>query len=150
MWLNEDGLPRTAHGWQHTFRTAKERLARMGLTRFAGAAHMLRHSFALRWFAIGRLIYAQRLAYLTEEETADFRAEFGSTWSLVQTLLGHRNPQTPMNVYLEPFRSLEVELLLAHIQDAAVSELLGELFAGERRVLGDPLADRTCRSGLAG
>jgi integrase len=140
VWLNEDGMPRAPHGWHHTFETANRRLARMGLTGFAGAAHMLRHSFALRWFAVGRLLYGRRLAHLSEEETKDFREQFGSTWNLVQTLLGHRNPQTTMEVYLEPFRSLEVELLLAHIEGVAASALLRELFAGDRRVLGDPLA----------
>lgn len=140
VWLNEDGLPRAPHGWHHTFDTANLRLERMGLVGFAGAAHMLRHSFALRWFAVGRLIYGWRLAHLSEEETKDFREQFGSTWNLVQTLLGHRNPQVTMDVYLEPFRSLEVELLLAHVEGVAASALLRELFAGERRVLGDPLA----------
>ncbi|RFU42255.1 hypothetical protein DZF91_07505 [Actinomadura logoneensis] len=141
VWLNEDGMPRAPHGWHHTFATANRRLARMGLAGFAGAPHMLRHSFALRWFAVGRMIYGQRLAHLSSEETKDFRAEFGSTWSLVQTLLGHRNPQTTMAVYLEPFRSLEVELLLAHAEGVAASGLLRDLFAGEPRVLGDPLAE---------
>lgn len=140
VWLNEDGMPRAPHGWHHTFETANRRLARMGLVGFAGAAHMLRHSFALRWFAVGRMIYGQRLAHLTDEETKDFREQFGSTWNLVQTLLGHRNPQTTMNIYLEPFRSLDVELLLAHIEGVAAAALLRELFSGERRVLGDPLA----------
>ncbi|MER6816351.1 site-specific integrase [Spirillospora sp. NPDC000708] len=141
VWLNEDGTPRAPHGWHHTFATANRRLARMGLAGFAGAPHMLRHSFALRWFAVGRMIYGRRVAHLSGEETKDFRAEFGSTWSLVQTLLGHRNPQTTMAVYLEPFRSLEVELLLSHAEGVAASTLLGDLFAGEPRVLGDPFAE---------
>jgi integrase len=141
VWLNEDGLPRAPHGWHHTFEVANRRLARLGLAGFAGAAHMLRHSFALRWYAVGRLIYGQRLAHLSDQEAKDFREQFGSTWNLVQTLLGHRNPQTTMEIYLEPFRSLDVELLLAHIEGAAASGLLRELFAGDRRVLGDPLAE---------
>ncbi|MFK0017128.1 hypothetical protein [Streptomyces sp. NPDC091027] len=54
VWLNEDGLPRVAHGWQHTFDTGNERVARAGLTSFEAHAHMMRHSFALRWYSVGR------------------------------------------------------------------------------------------------
>jgi len=139
VWLNEDGMPRAPHGWHHTFDTVNRRLAQMGLAGFAGSPHMLRHSFALRWYAVGRMLYSKRVGHLTEAETKDFRQEFGSTWLLVQTLLGHQNPQTTMNVYLEPFQSLEVELLLAHVEGVGASALMSELFASDPRVLGDPL-----------
>jgi hypothetical protein len=43
LWLNEDGLPRAAHGWAHTFDTANERAARAGLRGVVATAHMLRH-----------------------------------------------------------------------------------------------------------
>ena len=78
LWLNEDGVPRDPHGWEHTFATANERLARLGFTGFAGSPHMMRHSFALRWYSVGRLLYVARFAYLTEDETRDFREQFGN------------------------------------------------------------------------
>jgi site-specific recombinase XerD len=48
LWLNEDGTARAPRGWHHTFDTANQRLARLSFVGFAGAAHMMRHSFALR------------------------------------------------------------------------------------------------------
>jgi site-specific recombinase XerD len=99
LWLNEDGLPRDPHGWHGTFANANTRIRQLGLTEFAVTAHMLRHSFALRWFAIGKLASASRLQHLSEDETRDFRAQFGDTWHLVQTMLGHRSVETTKNVY---------------------------------------------------
>jgi integrase len=58
------------------------------------------HTFALRWFAVGKLASASRLQHLSEDETRDFRAQFGDTWHLVQTMLGHRSVETTKNVYL--------------------------------------------------
>jgi site-specific recombinase XerD len=102
LWLNEDGLPRDPHGWHGTFANANARIRQLGLTDFAVTAHMLRHSFALRWFSVGKLASASRLQHLNEEETRDFRAQFGDTWHLVQTMLGHRSVETTKNVYLNP------------------------------------------------
>ncbi|CAL9548480.1 Tyrosine recombinase XerC [Streptomyces sp. enrichment culture] len=140
LWLNEDGLPRDPHGWEHTFNEANSRLARLGLVGFAGAPHMLRHSFALRWFSVGRLLYDRTLAHLTPEETRDFRHEFGSAWDLVQMLLGHADQRTTKEIYLEPFQALEVEMLLMHADVGAIPDLMSAVFAGDRRVQGDPLA----------
>lgn len=61
---------------------------------------MHRHSFALKWFSVGKLIFAQRLGHLTEEEMRDFREQFGDHWHLVQTMLGHRRVETTKEVYL--------------------------------------------------
>jgi integrase len=102
VWLNEDGVPRSAHGWQHTFAQANARIAREGLAGFRATPHMLRHSCALRWYSVGRLAYEHRFAHLTEEETKDFRAQFGDTWDLVATILGHRSPETTKQHYLNP------------------------------------------------
>ncbi|MFD8319848.1 hypothetical protein [Kitasatospora purpeofusca] len=80
LWLNEDGMPRDPHGWQHVFTQANQRLRDgLGLEGFAGAAHMLRHSFALRWFSVGRLLFDRKFAHLDGEELRDLRYEFGST-----------------------------------------------------------------------
>ena len=50
--------------------------------------------------------YEQRFAHLDSEEQKDFREQFGDTWDLVATMLGHSNPQTTRSHYLEPFRAL--------------------------------------------
>src|SRR5439155_1686392 len=82
--------------------------------------HMLRHSCALRWYAVGRLAYERRFGHLDEDEQRNFRAQFGNTWDRVATMLGHRSPETTRRHYLEPFRTLELELLLHHAQQGAV------------------------------
>lgn len=135
LWLNEDGLPREPHGWQHTFDTANERLARAGLTGVRATAHMLRHSFALRWFAVGRLLYEQRFAHLDGEELRDFRAQFGDTWYLLQILLGHADVATTMNVYLEPFRDLDIALLIEHAHGETMASLIAEMFGAHPQVI---------------
>ena len=133
-------MPRAPHGWQHTFVAANKRVTRAGLIGLAATAHMLRHSFALRWFSVGRLLYEKRFAHLNAEEMRDFRAQFGDTWYFVMTLLGHRSVATTMNVYLEPFRDLDVELLIEHAHGAAMQGLLAEMFATHPLVTTDPLA----------
>lgn len=139
LWMNEDGLPRTAHAWQHTFTQASERIADLGLAGFSATPHMLRDSCALRWFAVGRLAYERRLGHLSEQETKDFRVQFGDTWDLVATILGHRNPETTKRHYLEPFRALDVERLLQHAQQAAVEGFLASYLADHPLVRTDPL-----------
>lgn len=138
VWLNEDGLPRAPRGWQHTFDTANERVARAGLEGVAATAHMLRHSMALRWFSVGRLLYERRFAHLDGEELRDFRAQFGDTWHLVQTLLGHADVSTTIDTYLEPFRDLDVALLIEHAHGTVLAELMAEMFAAHRQVITAP------------
>lgn len=139
LWLNEDGLPRDGRGWEHTFDEANDRIAALGLVNFACTAHMLRHSFALKWFAIGKLVHSARLAGLSEAERQDFSEQFGDTWHLVQTMLGHRSVETTKMTYLEPFRSLDVEVLLAHADDFPVEKFMADVFASHPRVRTDPL-----------
>ena len=139
LWLNEDGLPRVPHGWQHTFVQANKRIARLGVKQFSATPHMLRHSCALRWYAVGRLAYERRFAHLSEDETKDFRQQFGDTWDLVATYLGHRSPETTKVHYLEPFRALDVEILLQHAHDAAVESFLASYLADHPLVRTDPL-----------
>jgi integrase len=138
LWLNEDGLPREPHGWQHTFDVANQRVARAGLASVRATAHLLRHSFALRWFSVGRLLYERRFSHLDADELRDFRAQFGDTWYLVKTLLGHADVATTMNVYLEPFRDLDVALLIEHAHGAMVSALMAEMFATHPQVVTAP------------
>jgi hypothetical protein len=139
LWLNEDGLPRDGHGWHHTFDTANARVASLGLDGFTCSPHLLRHSMALKWIAIGKLVHVARLEHLTLDEGSDFRAQFGDTWHLVQTMLGHRRVETTKLVYLEPFQNLEVELLLAHADGFPAAQFMADAFAGHPRVRSDPL-----------
>ncbi len=139
LWLNEDGLPREPHGWQHTFTQANQRIVRLGLSNFSATPHMLRHSCALRWYSVGRLAYERRFGHLSDDEAKDFRQQFGDTWDLVATYLGHRNPETTRQYYLEPFRALDVEILLQHAHDAAVESFLASYLAAHPLVRTDPL-----------
>ena len=139
LWLNEDGTPRQAHGWEHTFDAANARIVTLGLPGFRCTPHMLRHSCALRWYAVGRLAYEQRFAHLDVEEQRDFRVQFGNTWDLVATMLGHRSPETTKQHYLEPFRTLDLELLMLHAQQDAVEGFLAGYLADHPLVRTDPL-----------
>jgi hypothetical protein len=58
----------------------------------------------------------------------------------VQTLLGHRHPQTTVDIYLEPFKSLEVELLLEYAAQVPLSGMMHVLFDADHRVVQDPVA----------
>ena len=64
VWLNEDGLPRAKDAWEHTFTRANQRLDRLGLAGFRATPHMLRHSFALKWYSVGKLLYEARVGHL--------------------------------------------------------------------------------------
>ena len=79
--------------------------------------------------------------HLDEDEQRDFRAQFGNTWDLVATMLGHRSPETTRRHYLEPFRTLELELLLHHAQQAAADGFLTGYLADHPLVRTDPLAE---------
>ncbi|MFG2030005.1 hypothetical protein [Streptomyces sp. NPDC048825] len=74
-------------------------------------AHMLRHSMALHWFSVGRLLRERRFAHLDGEELRDFRAQFGGTWHLAQALLAHAEVSTTIDTYLEPFRDRDFSCL---------------------------------------
>ncbi|WP_369035483.1 site-specific integrase [Streptomyces adonidis] len=140
LWLNEDGLPRDGRGWEHTFDAANERIEQLGLEGFSCTAHMLRHSFALKWYAIAKLVHATRVGHLTEDEQADFRDQFGDSWHLVQTMLGHQRVETTKEVYLEPFKTLAVEMLLMHADGFPLDTFVTKTFAGHPRVRTDPVA----------
>lgn len=136
LWLNHDGRPRDYRSWNRTFARANRRVQAVGLTMAPMKPHYLRHSFALRWFVVARLLWDRRQTLLTPSEAEDLRHEMGSHWTLVQTLLGHRHPNTTMSVYLEPFQGLDIELLGAHAADESVSGLMANLFRENDRVQG--------------
>jgi integrase len=117
LWLNEDGSPRAKGAWYKSFALANKRVRKAGIDRLECHPHMLRHSFALRWYAVGRLVWERRRAGKGADRLEDFREQFGDTWSLVQTMLAHSDVNTTRNIYLEPFIGLDVEFLLAHSGD---------------------------------
>ncbi|MFI7405941.1 hypothetical protein ACIBW9_36665 [Streptomyces sp. NPDC049541] len=60
----------------------------------------------------------------------------------MQTLLGHADVTTTMDIYLEPFRELDVDLLIEHAHGAVLAELMTEMFAGHRQVITAPAVGR--------
>ncbi len=96
----------------------------MGVPMSRMTPHRLRHSFALKWFIIGRLLWIGRASTLSQTEADTLRDEMGSEWFLVQTLLGHRSVETTRNTYLEPFIGLDIESLLSQVQDKDAEQLL--------------------------
>jgi integrase len=140
LWLNEDGLPRRKRSWYTAFERANKRVEKAGIDRLKCHPHVLRHSFALRWYAVGRLVWERRAPGLSAGQALDFREQFGDTWSLVQTMLGHSNVNTTKDTYLEPFRGLDVKLLLEHgVNELQAETLLDVLRSNPRVRLGDDM-----------
>jgi integrase len=136
LWLTSDGMPHNHRNWNRVFDRANRRLEQLGLNYSRLTPHHLRHSFALRWYSVARILWMGRLSGLTEVAAADLRDEIGSEWGLVRTLLGHRNSETTKAIYLEPFQSLDVEILLEQVNDETVAELVEGLMSREPRVQG--------------
>lgn len=110
LFLGEAGLPMRYESWEAVFSAANRRCARSGVP-VSCYPHMLRHSFALRMLVSLLHAFDRRMG-LTPEERRDYRMLFGDPWTLVQTLLGHTNPQTTRDIYLEPVSGLQVDLFL--------------------------------------
>lgn len=134
LWLNEDGTVRPQASWYRAFDRANARVRRAGIERLECHPHMLRHSFALRWYAVGRLIWSRDIEPAGAKFGLDFRDQFGDTWTLLQTMLGHKDVNTTKNTYLEPFRTLEVSLLLQYGRATLTPEILRSILAANQRV----------------
>jgi integrase len=146
LWLTPGGMPKKAYGWEDTFQAANERVA-AAWVRAGGKAdecplwarpHMARHSFALKWFSILSVAWEQRIAGFSSEELKDLRDQFGDIWYQLAALLGHRDPMTTRNVYLEPFTSLEVDYLMSLLdgeEKDAVDALVAAVAADTGKVL---------------
>lgn len=117
LFLGDSGLPMRFSSWEATFAAANRRCERQGVP-LSCHPHMLRHSFALRMLVTLMHAFDRRMG-LSAEERQEYRVLFGDPWVLVQTLLGHANPQITRDVYLEPVRGLHVDLFLNHedVQD---------------------------------
>jgi integrase len=145
LWLGADGLPKRPHGWEDTFGDANTRVAREW-ARAGGRdtpplwcrPHMCRHSFALKWFSVLSLVWQRRIDGFTEQECQDLRDQFGDIWYQLSTLLGHADPQTTRDYYLEPFTGLQVDYLMALLDGdelAAVDGLVRAVAADSDVVL---------------
>jgi hypothetical protein len=146
LWLNNNGLPRSKRAWSKVFANANARVARELIRegeppRLWARPHMLRHSFALRWYSIAAFVSWQRAAGLSDSEQRDFRHQLGDVWFLLASLLGHRSADTTRLIYLEPFQALQIEQLVT-LMDAddrvALSRLVDVVAQGEPRVLSGP------------
>lgn len=141
LWLNQDGMPRPKTAWYNTFHRANDRVART----LAGSGprlwcrpHMLRHSFALRWYCIATFVAWHRTHLLTAAEQRDYRHQLGDVWYLMATLLGHSSAEVTRGFYLEPFTGLEVEHLIKLMDSddrRALESLVNAVAAEEPRVL---------------
>lgn len=134
LWLNEDGLPRAKQAWYKSFQRANERVRKAGIENLSCSPHMLRHSFALRWYSVARLIWERKWAPEPGSRVKDFREQFGDAWSLVQTMLGHSSVETTKHIYLQPFNNLNVELLLNYGRTSLDPDVLLEILDQDPRV----------------
>jgi hypothetical protein len=156
VWLAPNGVPKKAHGWEDTFADANERIAeawvRAAGQQLQGRAreqrksecplwarpHMMRHSFALKWFSILSVVWEHRVEGFTEEELKDLREQLGDIWYQLATLLGHASPSTTRDHYLEPFTGLQVDYLMSLLDEdeqAGVDALVRSVAADSGRVL---------------
>jgi len=136
LWLTETGMPMRYRGWSKVFERASDRCAALGLEVFA-TPHMLRHSMALRSLVSLHHALDRRLG-LTPAERRHYEALYGSVWSMVKDLLGHRSEETTRSIYLEPVRGLQLESLLNDEEHPDNTELLARLAERTGLVLDAP------------
>ncbi|MBE1513430.1 hypothetical protein H4W26_000185 [Nesterenkonia halotolerans] len=134
LWLNEDGMPRSKTTWYKSFNRANARVRKAGIENLSCNPHMLRHSFALRWYSVARLVWERKWAPEPASRAKDFREQFGDAWSFVQTMLGHSNVETTKQIYLQPFNALNVRLLLDYGRLSLDPDVLLEILDHDPRV----------------
>lgn len=161
LWLAPNGMPKQPYGWEDTFDAANQRIARIWTARHEDRAaecplwarpHMLRHSFCLKWYSILSAVWRCRVDGLSEEETRDLRDQLGDIWFQLATLMGHAHPMTTRNIYLEPFIGLEIDYLMALLdqeETAGVDALLRTLAREGGRTL-QPVSAPADTSGVTG
>ena len=106
LWLCESGMPMHFDSWKMVFQDANRRCEALAVS-IRCSSHMLRHSFALRWWAVA----AGRIGF-GENDWGPSLADVLDPWVMVQQLLGHRSPETTRDIYLAPTRDLDIELFL--------------------------------------
>lgn len=107
--------------------------------------HMLRHSFALRWYLRARAIQEARFEHMTTQERRDFVLQFGDVWFLLSTLMRHRSPETTQSIYLEPFIGLDVEWMLNGLDDEEGDAIIDLL---NLHISHDPRVQQPMRAGV--
>jgi len=119
LWLSPNGMPKKFEGWEDTFTAANERIQRVwvqaggeGLVPLWCRPHMCRHSFALKWYSLLSTVWQPQLDGFTEQELLDIREMFGGVWYALSLMLGHADPSTTRETYLEPFTALQVDYLM--------------------------------------
>jgi len=136
LWLTGTGMPMRYRSWSKVFERASDRCRELGLEVFA-TPHMLRHSMALRSLVSLHHALDRRLG-LTPAERRHYEALYGSVWSMVKDLLGHRSEETTRSIYLEPVRGLQLESLLNDEEHPDNTELLARLAEHTGLVLDTP------------
>ena len=114
LWLSESGMPMRFDTWKMVFHEANQRCEAQGVGIYCHP-HMLRHSFALRWWAVGvvRLLRRQNDLNARKVEFLDlWVVEFADPWERVRLLLGHRSVETTRNIYLQPALEVELDLMV--------------------------------------
>ena len=132
LWLTESGMPMHYDSWKMVFQDANRRCEALGVN-IRCSPHMLRHSFALRWWAVA----AGRIG-LPKNDARLGLADLLDPWVMVQHLLGHRSPETTRDIYLAPTRDLDIELFLRDDGIGSHNDLLALVAARSPRVQGWP------------
>jgi integrase len=83
-------------------------------------------------------VWEQRVEGFTGEELKDLRHQFGDVWFQLATLLGHADPATTRDYYLEPFTSLQADYLMSLLDEeeqTAVGALIRSVATHSTRTL---------------
>ncbi|MCX5054754.1 MULTISPECIES: hypothetical protein [unclassified Streptomyces] len=64
---------------------------------------------------------------LTPAQRQNYEDAYGTVWTMVKDLLGHRSEVTTREIYLEPVRGLQIESLLNDEDNPSNSELFADL-----------------------
>ena len=116
LWLTESGLPMSTRSWHQVFNVANDRVSRARLALgvkspwVSVSPHSLRFTFALFYLmaAVGAIDERRGFDSATPFHVETYREAFAE----VQSLLGHADETTTINIYLEPVKGLRRDPLL--------------------------------------
>jgi integrase len=80
-------------------------------------AHMCRRSFFLECFSIPWWVWEMRIDGFHRFGNQELRYRFSDNWLQLATLMGHADPLTTRDIYLEPFTGLRVEYLIPMLDE---------------------------------